>query len=85
MQRQKHGFGVCFVAPRFASKQDRIELACATLAKQIGADRCKKLLDSLRDVAGDRAAGNSMVSIIQPGLLPAVKQKALTRVFLELL
>ena len=29
--------GVCFLAPQFAGKQDRIELACTALVKQIGA------------------------------------------------
>jgi hypothetical protein len=77
--------GVCFLAPAFAGKQDRIELACAGLAKQIGDARCKKLQDELRQAAGERVAGNTMISIIQPGALSPAQQKALTKVFVGLL
>jgi hypothetical protein len=77
--------GFCFVAPRFAGKKDRIELGCATLAKQIGDARCKQLQQALRDAAGDRVAGTSMISIIEPGLLTKAGQDALTQVFTKLL
>ncbi len=77
--------GVCFVAPAFKGKRDRIELGCASLSKQIGETKCRRLQESLRNVAGDRVAGKSMISIIQPGELPTAKQKALTKVFTQLL
>jgi hypothetical protein len=77
--------GICFLAPAFAGKRDRIELACAGLAKQIGDSRCKKLQDALRKAAGESVAGNTMISIIQPGELTAAQQKALTKAFVGLL
>jgi hypothetical protein len=77
--------GVCFLAPQFAGKKDRIELACTTLVKQIGPGRSKKLEESLRSAAGDQALGNTMISIIEPGTLPAAKQKALSKAFVDLL
>src|SRR5262245_43168781 len=43
--------GVCFLAPAFAGKRDRIELECTTLAKQLGDARCKALLTTLRQAA----------------------------------
>lgn len=76
--------GICFLAPAFGNKQDRIELACTGLAKQIGSKRCQELQDRLREVAGDRVLGQSMLSIIQPGGLPPAQQKALVRVFKDL-
>ena len=63
--------GVCFLAPQFAAKQDRIELACTMLANQIGAKRCEKFLTDLRSVAADRVSGKTMVCLIQPGKMPA--------------
>lgn len=77
--------GVCFLAPKFAGKQDRIELACTALAKQIGDTRCRKLQNAIRAAAGDSVSGNTMLSVIQPGLLSAPAQKKLTNVFVELL
>lgn len=77
--------GVCFLAPTFKAKSDRIELSCAQLKKQLGVSRCQELVDSLRTVAGDRVKGQSMISIMDPGGLPAPKQKALVKAFTELL
>ena len=77
--------GICFVAPAFREKADRIELGCAQLKKQLGESSCRALVASLRRVAGDRVKGQSMISITNPGTLPATKQKALTRVFTNLL
>lgn len=77
--------GVCFLAPAFGGKKDRIELACTTLAKQIGDARCEKLKKALRGAAGDSVAGTTMLSIIQPGLLSTKGQDALTEVFTGLL
>jgi hypothetical protein len=76
---------VCFLAPEFAGKQDRIELACTTLTKQIGQKGSKKLEDAIRSSAGDLALGKTMISVVQPGTLPAGKQKALAQAFLDLL
>lgn len=45
--------GICFLAPAFAGKKDRIELSLAILAKQIGAARCDHLTAALRKAAGD--------------------------------
>ena len=70
--------------PPSGGKRDRIELACTALAKQLGAERCQALQDSLREVAGDSVAGKSMLSIVQPGALPRARQKALLRVFRDL-
>ena len=77
--------GICFLAPTFKAKADRIELSCAQLKKQLGASRCQELVDSLRMVAGDRVKGQSMISIMDPGGLPTPKQKALLKAFAELL
>ncbi len=77
--------GICFLAPTFKAKADRIELSCAQLKKQLGESRCQKLVDSLRKVAGDRVKGQSMISIMNPGVLPTPKQNALLKVFAELL
>lgn len=76
---------VCFLAPQFAGKQDRIELACTMLAKQIGAKRFSELEKSLRGAAGDQVLGKTMISVVQPGTLPAGKQKSLTKGFVDLL
>ena len=77
--------GFCFVAPAFRGKVDRIELGCAQLKKQLGEAQCNRLIESLRDVAGEAVKGHSMISITSPGTLPAAKQKALTKVFTDLL
>ena len=66
-------------------RHDRIELACAQLKKQLGESVCNRLVESLRKVAGDQVKGQSMISITSPGTLPAAKQKALTKVFTDLL
>lgn len=76
---------VCFLAPKFAGKPDRIELACTTLTKQIGPDRAKELEKALRAAAGEQVLGKTMISIVEPGALSAAKQKALTQAFLDLL
>lgn len=76
---------VCFLAPQFAGKKDRIELACTTLKKQIGRTRSDELENSLRLAAGEQLLGKTMMSIVQPGTLPDSKQKALTKAFLTLL
>jgi hypothetical protein len=76
---------VCFLAPQFAGKQDRIELACTTLAKQLGPKRTKKLQDAIRSAAGDLVLGTTMISVVQPGTLPGHKQEALAQAFLDLL
>jgi hypothetical protein len=47
--------------------------------------RTKPLQDALRAAAGDHALGSTMISIVQPGKLPAAKRKALTQAFLDLL
>ena len=67
--------GICFLAPAFGAKKDRIELTCASLRKQLGAARCDELVAALRKAAGDRVAGTSMISIIQPGDLSAAGKK----------
>ncbi len=77
--------GFCFVAPAFRGKADRIELGCAQLKKQLGEAQCNRLVESLRRVAGDQVKGQSMISITNPGTLPAARQKALTKVFADLL
>ncbi len=77
--------GFLFVAPTFRAKTNRIELACAQLNKQLGEPSCNRLVESLRNVAGEAVKGKSMISITSPGTLPAAKQKALTKVFTDLL
>ena len=77
--------GVCFLAPQFAGKKDRIELACATLVKQIGDRRVKALDTAIRDAAGEQALGATMISVVRPGALPPPKQRALTTAFVDLL
>ena len=76
--------GICFLAPAFRGKQDRIELACTALAKQLGAKQCQALQAALREVAGDHVLGKSMLSIVQPGTLPPAKQKKLAQVLLDI-
>lgn len=74
--------GLCFLAPKFAGKQDRVELACATLTKQIGEAAVKKLHTGLRKAAEGSFKGTSMVSLINPGQLSAQAQKAIMEVLL---
>jgi hypothetical protein len=76
---------VCFLAPQFAGKQDRIELACTTLIKQIGPARARKLESALRAAAGEQVLGKTMISIVEPGTLSTAKQKSLTIAFVDLL
>lgn len=76
---------VCFLAPQFAGKKDRIELACATLAKQLGSARLGRLEAALRAAGGDHVLGKSMISIVEPGLLPSPDQAALIEAFLDLM
>jgi hypothetical protein len=76
--------GFCFVAPAFKGKKDRIELGCAQLKKQLGESQCSRLVESLRRAAGDSVKGQSMISIPNPGELPASKQKALMKTFTDL-
>ncbi|MEK6674154.1 MAG: hypothetical protein AABZ47_00700 [Planctomycetota bacterium] len=77
--------GVCFLAPQFAGKKDRIELACTALVKQIGKPAADKLESALRAAAGDRVLGKTMMSIVQPGELPPAQQNKLTKAFTDLL
>ncbi len=76
--------GVCFLAPAFGKKKDRIELTCASLRNQLSEARCDELVAALRKAAGDQVAGTSMISIIRPGDLSVVGKKALTRAFTAL-
>jgi hypothetical protein len=68
--------GVCFLAPKYAGKQDRIELSCATLTKQLGDAAVKKLHEGLRKAAEDNFKGTTMVSLVCPGQLSSKSQKA---------
>jgi len=76
---------VCFLAPKFAGKKDRIELACATLAKQMGSGALHKLEAALRRAGSEHVLGTSMISIVDPGLLPPARQRALVKAFLDLM
>lgn len=76
--------GICFLAPAYAGKKDRIELSLTTLAKQIGTARCESLKTALKSAAGDHLKGASMVSILEPGELPAAGRNALTAAFEKL-
>jgi hypothetical protein len=77
--------GICFLAPAYGAKKDRIELSLTTLAKQIGAARCEELKAALLKAAGDQLKGASMVSILEPGALSVADQKSLTAVLCKLL
>ena len=77
--------GICFLAPAYASKKDRIELSLTALAKQVGAPRCETLKTALQKAAGDHFKGASMVSILEPGELAAKDQKSLTSALGKLL
>lgn len=70
--------GICFLAPAYGSKKDRIELSLTALAKQIGTPRCETLKAALQKAAGDHFKGASMVSILDPGELSAAGQESLT-------
>ena len=76
---------ICFLAPQFAGKKDRIELACTTLGKQMGKDRLSDLEKSLRLTADEHVLGKTMISIVEPGVLTPTKQKALRQAFVSLL
>jgi hypothetical protein len=77
--------GICFLAPAFAGKKDRIEMSLTTLGKQIGAARCAALKASLEKAAGNHLKGASMVSIVEPGELPGSGQKGLKEALTGLL
>jgi hypothetical protein len=77
--------GVCFLAPAFAGKKDRIELSFTNLGKQIDPARCEALGTALRNAAGDRFKGTSMVSILDPGELMPQARQALIAAFTALL
>ena len=70
--------GICFLAPTYAGKKDRIELSLNSLAKQIGTPPCEQLKSALQEAAGDCFRGKSMVCIVEPGTLSAKCQRALT-------
>jgi hypothetical protein len=72
---------ICFLAPAYAGKKDRIELSLTTLGKQIGTARCEALKAALQSAAGEHLKGASMISIVEPGELPAPGRKALTAAF----
>lgn len=71
--------GVCFLAPAYAKKRDRIELSCAPLKKQIGATRCTEFVETIRTAAAEHVLGASMICIVGPGKLSTRKQHALTK------
>ncbi|MFZ1376208.1 MAG: hypothetical protein WAS25_06390 [Geothrix sp.] len=77
--------GICFLAPAFAGKKDRIELSFTNLAKQVGPTRCETLKRALQAAAGDHFKGTSMVSILDPGDLPPASCTALTTALTALL
>lgn len=77
--------GVCFVAPLYAKKCDRIELSCTPLKKQIGEGKCNKFVEAIRSAAGENVLGSSMISIVEPGKLSASKQNALTKALCTLI
>ena len=77
--------GVCFVAPVYAKKRDRIELSCSPLKKQIGEAKCSKFVEKIRSAAGENVLGSSMISIVEPGKLSASEQNALTKALCALI
>lgn len=77
--------GVCFLAPQFAGKKDRIELACASLVKQIGDRRVKILENAIREAARQHALGKTMISVVRPGALSPIQQRALTKALADML
>ena len=76
--------GVCFLAPSFAGKKDRIELSLTALAKQIGERRCQDLKRALSLAAGDHLLGATMVSLVDPGELSKAGQDAVKTAFAAL-
>ena len=76
--------GICFLAPAFAGKKDRIELSLTILAKQIGAPRCEAFKAALRSAAGEQMKGATMVCIVEPGNLAPAAQKALNAALRDL-
>ena len=77
--------GICFLAPAYGTKKDRIELSLNALAKQIGSDLCDYLKAALQEAAGDQFKGASMVSIVEPGKLSAKGRKSVTSALCKLL
>ena len=77
--------GICFLAPTYGSKKDRIEFSLNSLAKQIGESRCEILKVALKKAAGDHFKGASMVSIVEPGDLSQTGQKSLNAALGKLL
>ncbi len=77
--------GICFLAPAYGSKKDRIELSLTALTKQIGAPQCESLKAAIVKAAGDRLKGATMVSILEPGELPLTGQKSLTAALCKLI
>lgn len=77
--------GICFLAPAYAGKKDRIELSFTNLAKQVGPARSEALKLALQAAAGDQFKGTSMVSILDPGGLPPANRTALTTALCDLL
>ena len=77
--------GICFLAPAYAKKRDRLELSCAPLKKQIGTTRCGEFVEMIRTAAGENVLATSMISIVQPGTLPTSQQHALTRALCALI
>lgn len=77
--------GVCFLAPAYAGKQDRIELSLTILAKQVGQARCDRLKTDLCMAAGSSLTGTSMISIVAPGALSASSRRLLTSALVGLL
>ena len=77
--------GICFLAPAYGSKKDRIELSLTALAKQIGTPRCESLKAAMEKAAGDHLKGASMVSILEPGELGSAGRKSLTAALCKLI
>jgi|GEM_PF-2516004 len=76
--------GVCFLAPKFAGKQDRIELSCSALKKQLGEAAVESLHSGLRAAAADHFKGTTMVSIVGPGKLGAKSQLGIINALMAL-
>ena len=76
--------GVCFLAPAYAGKKDRIEFSLTVLGKVIGVPRCEALKAALQEAAGAQLTGSSMVCVLEPGKLPAVGQKSVSAALLDL-
>jgi hypothetical protein len=76
---------VCFFAPRYGGKQDRIEFSCSALVKLLGQGRNDELMAAVRSAAGGSALGKTMVSVVRPGSLTEERQAALAEALLALL